>query len=303
MGIKKHIKACVASMLIGTLTFISRFELKTIQRMGWLLGSLLMVLPTGLKTVSRKNIEACFPNESPAWRERLVKESLRNTTMTMIEYAMHWFWPVDKINASVVAPDAEAFARFEAARAHGKGVILLSPHMGSWESMLGFLPQFGEATMMYRPLRMPSLETVVRNARERAGAHLVPATAGGIRDLLKALKQNGIVVMLPDQVPGPEGGVVAPFFGVPAMTMTLAMKLAQRTGARVMVGYSARLGLGEGFKPDGIDVPEAFYGEDEVAAATAMNEALETVIRRFPEQYVWSYKRFKRRGEGYPKMY
>lgn len=303
MTFSNRLRNGAAAAMIGTLRLLGRGSLLTIQRVGWVLGSILMVLPTGLREVSRKNIAACFPNETPAWREKLVRESLRNTTITMVEYAAHWFWPVEKINGSIVAPEPEAVARFEAARAHGKGVILLSPHMGSWESMLGFLPLFGEATMMYRPLRMASLEAVVRDARERAGAHLVPATASGIRDLLKALKRNEIVVMLPDQVPGEEGGVIAPFFGVPALTMTLAIKLAQRTGARVMVGYSARLGLGEGFKPDGIEVPEVFYGEDDLACATAMNEALETVIRRHLDQYVWSYKRFKKRGAQYAKLY
>lgn len=303
MSMTRRLRIFAASAMIGTLRCLSRFSLQTIQRVGWLLGSVLMVLPTGLKDVSRKNIAACFPNETAAWREKLVRDSLRNTTITMVEYAIHWFWPIEKIQQYIIPPDEDAFARFEAARAYGKGVIILSPHLGSWESMLGYLPQFGKATMMYRPLRMASLETVVRSARERAGAQLVPATAGGIRDMLKALKRNEVVVMLPDQVPNTAGGVVAPFFGVPALTMTLAAKLSQRTGARVMVGYAVRVGLGKGYKPDGIDVSEAFYSDDPVVSATAMNEALETMIRRFPDQYVWSYKRFKRRGIQYPKMY
>ncbi len=300
MSLSKRIRVWGATAMIGALRLLSRCSLLTIQRIGWVLGSVLAALPTGFREVSHKNIALCFPQQSEAWREQLVRNSLRNTTITMVEYAMHWFWNVQKITDYIVPPDENAVARFEAARAHGKGVILLSPHMGSWESMLGFLPALGQATMMYRPLRMASLETVVRQARERAGAHLVPATAGGIREMLKALKRNELVVMLPDQVPSTAGGVIAPFFGVPALTMTLAAKLAVRTGARVLVGYSARLKLGEGFKPDCVDVSDAIYSDDDVAAAVAMNTALETVIMRYPDQYVWSYKRFKRSGK---KMY
>lgn len=303
MAIPRQLRIMAASAMMGTLKCLSCFSLLTIQRVGWVLGSILMVLPTGLKEVSRKNVAVCFPNETVEWREKLVRESIRNTAITMIEYAVHWFWPMEKIARYIMKPDDAAFQRYEAARAHGKGVILMSPHMGSWESMLGYLPLYGRATMMYRPLRMASLEKVVRSARERAGAQLVPATAGGIREMLKALKRNEIVVMLPDQVPSTSGGVVVPFFGVPALTMTLASKLSQRTGARVMIGYAARLGLGEGYQPDGIDVSEAFYSDDPIVSATALNEALETVIRRYLNQYVWSYKRFKRRGMQYPKLY
>ncbi len=297
MSSSKKFRTLLASLMIGTLRLIGRCRLSTIQRIGWVLGTVLGYLPTQFREVSRKNIALCFPHQDQQWQDTLVRDSLRNTTITMLEYAMNWFWPMDKIMGYIATPDPAAFERFEKARAHGKGLILLSPHMGSWETMLGYLPTLGEATMMYRPLRMASLEEVVRTARERAGAHLVPATAGGIRDMLKTLKRNGIVVMLPDQVPMKSGGVMAPFFGVPALTMTLAAKLAARTGARVLVGYSARLGLGEGFKPDCVDVSDAIYGDDDVAAACAMNTALETVILHHPDQYVWSYKRFKRNGE------
>ena len=175
--------------------------------------------------------------------------------------------------------------------------------MGAWESMLGYLPEKMVATMMYRPLRIPALESVVRGARERAGAKLVPATPSGIRAMLKALKQNEVVVMLPDQVPNHSGGVIVPFFGQPALTMTLVAKFAQKTGAKVMVGYVERLKHGQGFKPHGVIVGEAIYNPDMIAAVTAMNQALEQAILQRPEQYVWGYKRFKRRGSAGKKLY
>lgn len=143
----------------------------------------------------------------------------------------------------------------------------------------------------------------MRSARERAGAKLVPASASGIRAMFKALKKNEVVVMLPDQVPIVSGGVIAPFFGVPALTMTLAAKFAQKTGAVVLVGYVERLGIGGGFKPHALRVSDDIYAQDPVVAATAMNKTLQTAVEQHPEQYVWSYKRFKRRGPAYPKLY
>jgi KDO2-lipid IV(A) lauroyltransferase len=282
---------------------LAKLPMSVIQRLGQIIGFLCWYIPNPFKTVTKINIEACFPDKTPAFKRDLAIKSLQNTFMTVFEYAMHWFWPVSQINATIVDPDPATEALFYAAQAKGKGVIILSPHMGAWESMLGYLPEKMTATMMYRPLRIPELEHTVRSARERAGAKLVPASASGIRAMFKALKKNEVVVMLPDQVPIVSGGVIAPFFGVPALTMTLAAKFAQKTGAVVLVGYVERLGIGGGFKPHALQVPDLIYDEDPVVATTAMNETLQAAVEQHLDQYVWSYKRFKRRGATYPKLY
>lgn len=282
---------------------LARLPMWAIQRLGQFIGTLCWYFPNPFKTVTLVNIAACFPHESEAYKRTLAKKSLQNTFMTVFEYAMHWFWPVAQINATIVEPDAATQALFYESLAKGKGVIILSPHMGAWESMLGYLPGKMIATMMYRPLRIAELEHTVRSARERAGAKLVPASASGIRAMFKALKKNEVVVMLPDQVPIVSGGVMAPFFGVPALTMTLAAKFAQKTGAAVLVGYVERLGVGGGFKPHALRVSDDIYSEDPVLAATAMNKTLQLAVEQHVDQYVWSYKRFKRRGPAYPKLY
>lgn len=288
---------------LGLVKTLAKLPLWAIQTLGRVSGWIFACLPTQFKKVTEINLEVCFPDETPQWRARIAKQSMINTVMTAFEYAMHWFWSVDKVKASIVAPDQDVEDAFFKAQSEGKGVIILSPHMGAWESMLGYLPGRMTATMMYRPLRIPALEQVVRSARERAGAKLVPATASGIRAMLKALKDNEVVVMLPDQVPSLSGGVIAPFFGQPALTMTLAAKFAQKTGAKVMVGYVERLPHSQGFKPHGVIVGDAIYDPDLTVAVTAMNQALEQAIRQHPEQYVWGYKRFKRRGKTAQKLY
>lgn len=288
---------------LGLVKTLALLPLGMIQGLGKFSGIIFASLPTQFKKITLINLEACFPDQTPEWRARIARQSMINTVTTAFEYAMHWFWPVDKVKASIVAPDKATEEAFFGAQALGKGVIILSPHMGAWESMLGYLPGRMRATMMYRPLRIPALEQVVRSARERAGAKLVPATASGIRSMLKALKDNEVVVMLPDQVPSLSGGVVAPFFGQPALTMTLAAKFAQKTGAKVMVGYVERLPNGQGFKPHGVIVGDAIYDPDMTVAVTAMNQALEQAILEHPEQYVWGYKRFKRRGKTSKRLY
>lgn len=301
---KKQNKHPVLVFLGLTLVkLLACLPLRLIQGLGYVVGYCFALLPTQFKKVTHINLEACFPDQTPAWRNTIAKQSMINTVTTAFEYAIHWFWPINKIKKVIVEPDKETEKAFYDAQALGKGVIILSPHMGAWESMLGYLPDRMQATMMYRPLRIPALESVVRGARERAGAKLVPATASGIRAMLKALKDNEVVVMLPDQVPNLSGGVIAPFFGQPALTMTLAAKFAQKTGAKVMVGYVERLQHGKGFKPHGVIVDDTIYDSDMTVAVSAMNHALEQAIRQHPEQYVWGYKRFKRRGAAGKKLY
>lgn len=286
---------------------LAKLPMSFIQRLGFCVGTLCWYIPNPFKTVTEINIKTCFPEMTVADKRALAQKSLQHTFMTVFEYAMYWFWPIDKINACVVEPSEASQRLFYDAHAKGKGVIILSPHMGAWESMLGYLPEKMpegiSPTMMYRPLRISALEHTVRSARERAGATLVPATASGIRAMFKTLKKNGVVVMLPDQVPTVSGGVMAPLFGVPALTMSLAAKFARKTGAVVLVGYVERLGIGQGFKPHAMQVGDAIYDEDDVVAVSAMNQTLQTAIAEHPEQYVWSYKRFKRRGSEYPKLY
>ncbi len=301
MSSKHKVKVAIGLSLIKLL---SHFPLWFIQGLGYGIGQVFASLPTSFKKVARTNLKICFPDKDESWHKKTVRKSIVNTTVTAFEYAAHWFWPVEKIHQYIKEPDEKMKEAFYALQDKGQGIIMLTPHMGAWESLLGFLPErVDRITMMYRPLRIPALENTVRSARERAGAHLVPATAGGIRAILKALKNGEVAGILPDQVPSLKAGVMAPLFGEPALTMTLAAKLAQKANAKVIIGYSRRLGLGKGFHPEGEFVDDAIYDPDMVKAATAMNRAIEKLIRSNPEQYVWGYKRFKRRTSDYKKLY
>jgi KDO2-lipid IV(A) lauroyltransferase len=103
---------------------------------------------------------------------------------------------------------------------------------------------------------------------------------------------------MPDHVPR-SGGVVAPFFGVPALTLTLLPRLAQRTGARVLLLFVERLSRSRGFRVHFRESPAALAAPDPVVACTAMNAAVEACVRDAFTQYQWNYKRFKaREGSG-----
>lgn len=131
--------------------------------------------------------------------------------------------------------------------------------------------------------------------RQRGGGSTASADAAGVRQLLKTLKQGGSIIMLPDQVPAPEAGgdgVWAPFFGRPAYTMTLLPRLAESTGAVVLLFFARRLPGGRGFAVH-IEPPLSPFPKDKTAAASALNHALEKLITLAPEQYLWGYNRYK----------
>jgi KDO2-lipid IV(A) lauroyltransferase len=191
----------------------------------------------------------------------------------------------------------------EALLARGKGLVLLTPHMGSFEvSAQAYAERFGARqpiTVLYRPARQAWLRELEETARARPALATAPASLAGVRLLMRALKKGETLGLLPDQVP-PEGmGVWAPFFGQPAYTMTLAARLVLQTGAAVAVLWTERLPQGAGYvvraQPLPVPLPEraADGSIDDEAAAIAINRSMEQVILQRPSQYLWGYHRYK----------
>ena len=190
---------------------------------------------------------------------------------------------------------------FESALDAGKGVILAVPHLGCWE-MIGqavaerYGPTRGPLVALYRPARKAWLRPLVASSRDRAGLKVVPTSVAGVRSLIRVLRGGGYTAILPDQVPPDGQGAWAPFFGRPAYTMTLLPRLAQQTGARVLLCWCERQSASAGYviRFEPLDAPELQDASSTPeAAATAVNAGMERLIRRAPGQYLWSYARYK----------
>jgi KDO2-lipid IV(A) lauroyltransferase len=181
----------------------------------------------------------------------------------------------------------------EAARAQGRGIVFLTPHLGCFEvSAQGYAARFGPITVLYRPARKPWLRELVDTARGRAKLATAPTTLAGVRQMLKALKAGEAVGLLPDQVP-PEGlGTWAPFFGRAAYTMTLSTRLATQTGAAVLLAWAERLPWGHGYRLHFRSWPGEI-ARDAAGAAAQVNAQMERLIRECPQQYLWGYARYK----------
>jgi KDO2-lipid IV(A) lauroyltransferase len=179
------------------------------------------------------------------------------------------------------------------ARADGRGIVFLTPHLGCFEATAqGYAARYGAITVLYRPARKAWLRDLVDRSRQRPGLATAPTTLAGVKQLLKALKAGEAVGLLPDQVP-PQGlGVWAPFFGREAYTMSLSARLAQQAGARLLLAWGERLPWGRGFRIHLRPGPEALAA-DTAAAAAQVNGLMEGLIRECPQQYLWGYARYK----------
>jgi KDO2-lipid IV(A) lauroyltransferase len=188
--------------------------------------------------------------------------------------------------------------------AQGRGLVLLTPHMGSFEICAqAYAERYGAVkpiTVLYRPARQAWLRELEETARARPALATAPATLAGVRLMMRALKRGETVGLLPDQVPPGGMGVWAPFFGQPAYTMTLAARLVQQTGAAVCLIWGERLPRGAGYVVRPLPLPEPLPAkgalDDEawmLAGARAVNHSMEVLIRQKPAQYLWGYHRYK----------
>ena len=186
-------------------------------------------------------------------------------------------------------------AILDEAYASERGVLLLVPHFGNWELLCAYLGTHYRFAALYDPPRLASSEAIILEARQRFEGELYPIDTGGMRGLLRALRDGKIIAVLPDQVPRRKAGVYVPFFGQPALTMTLVHRLL-RNDPHVILGTVQRLvspgKMSYALRFEALDLTQ--HGDDAENVATAMNAAIEAVVRRAPEQYQWEYKRFRR---------
>ena len=281
--------------MIVLMRWLARWPLHRLQALGSALGW----LTWAFSPTYRRRLQAntALAGLTAAQRRQAVAEAGRMAA----EVPWLWLMPAgDTLGARVRWQGAE---HIEQALAAGRGALLLTPHLGSFEVCArAVVERFGHLqplTVLYRPARKAWLREMEETARQRPGLATAPAALAGVRQMLRALRRGELVGLLPDQVPPQGQGVWAPFFGQPAYTMTLATRLVQQTGAVPIILWCERLPRGAGFVMHvsalGEPLPGAGEGSDaaQVAAASTINRAMERVIAQAPGQYLWGYHRYK----------
>lgn len=283
---------------LEVLRAISRFPLSLTHRLGTCIGWLMLKIPNKQRRNALINIRLCFPHLEATQALAFRRRSFLEYGKTYSEVAYLWLRPTRKVLALVRGVSGGELLR----RDDGRGVIVLSPHLGAWELAGLYLSAQGPTTTLYKP--QPELDWLMREVRGRAGAELVPTDRRGIRRLILALRRGEYVGILPDQEPRLNpGSVFAPFFGVSALTMLLINRLARKTGARVIFLFALRLPRAQGFHIHCLPAPAGVDSEDEITGATALNRGIEDAVNTCPEQYLWAYKRFRRRPPDMPNLY
>lgn len=275
--------------LIALLRVAARLPLRFYHALGAVLGVIAYHASVRYSRRMRDNLarSGVCPDEQDF--ARLLRENIRETGKQGIEMLPLWFRSERESAALVRSCAGEDEVR--AALAEGRGLILLTPHMGCFEIAATYAAQQVPITVLYRPPRIAWLQPLIVAGRGRGQVRLAPANVEGVRMLMRALRNGEAIGVLPDQVPRFGEGVWADFFGRPAYTMTLISRLCERMRPAVFVAVALRRARGTGYDIRVWRIRDDLSG---VEGVRRMNAALEAAIRTCPAQYLWSYSRYKK---------
>jgi len=270
------------------------------ERIAPALAAVLWRLSPKKRCVTLINLQAVYPHMDVEQRYKIARASMVHYVRGVMEAGMLWHWSPERILQYL--DESRGLEHLHAAVETGNGVILATPHCGSWELAGQFIQQVLHCTVLYKPGRHPDVEALLLEKRRRAGATIVPANAAGLRVLYKTIKAGGAIGILPDQEPTRGEGEFAPFYGIETLTGVLLPRIAHRTGTKVVFVLCKRCDGGR-YRLHFLPTDQAISGQDTRAALTALNEGIERTIELDTTQYLWAYKRFRNRPEGEPPFY
>lgn len=287
-------------LLLIFLRGVARLPFAWQIRVGAALGRVLKLLKRRQRRIARRNLEVCFPELSATEREALLDRHFRSVGLSIVEMGIGWFSPMEKVRDLVEVRGRE---HVTAARAAGKGVLLIGAHFTAIEACAPLLMDVcgGSCSFMYRPQRNRMIDVMIRRGRSRFAGDQI--ARDNVRTLLRRLARNDVVVYFPDQTYLGNQSALLPFFGVPAVTNIATSKLARISGATVLSYFYRRKSDDSGYVME-IGPPfEGVPSEDAEADTRKFIERLERFIRVVPDQYLWLYKKFKSRPPPLPDIY
>ncbi|GAA4360521.1 lysophospholipid acyltransferase family protein [Kangiella marina] len=233
------------------------------------------------------NLELCLADKTVKQRQEIAADSLRHTGKLFFEAAKIWkkcegeqF--LDKIYGEALVKDTVA---------QGQGVLFTGSHIGNWEVALYYLGSRYPFHCMYRPPRQQEMDEVINMGRCQNDTTMVKGDSRGVMHMIKMLKNGEVAAVLSDQEPGRRAGVFVPFCGKQALTMTIVQKIQQKSDAKLFQVAAIK---NDANRYDIHLMPIDINPDQSVESyAKQVNGELEGMIRQYPEQYQWSYKRFK----------
>jgi Kdo2-lipid IVA lauroyltransferase/acyltransferase len=267
--------------------------------LGWCFSPLLYI---GRRAqIAKRNLALCYPALDAEAQRTLLRANLRNTGHLLGEFAFAWAASAPAV--AKIPADILGLEHLHSALAQGRGVILCSVHMSHLELCGRLLAERANAAPiagMYRPHRSPAMEWMVRRWRLRYAQAMF--TRDELRGCIRWLKAGNMLWYAPDQDYRRGDTVFAPFFGVPAASLTATHQLARMTGAAV-VGFAHHRDAQGRFTIELQPALPSFPSQDAELDTTRVNTMLEAMIRKAPAQYLWLHQRFKTRPPGEPSVY
>ena len=282
----------------GLLWLITRLPYRVQLKIGAGIGMLAYYLPTKLKPITAVNIKLCFPELTPKQQTQLIKKNFASLGIGIMEAAMAWWLPDNKLQCKARITGYEHVAE---AYAKGKGIILLGPHFTCLEMIARLLGMHYSFTILYRPHKKRLLAYIQERFRVKNNVRYIPRHK--VRDLFRSLESNQAIWYAYDVDGGDRRGVFAPFFDISTSSLTSVSRIAEKSNAAVIPISFYRLDDEASYEIKLSAALENFPSGDLVADATRLNAVIEKAIREKPEQYVWQYKRFKTRPPGEKRFY
>jgi len=284
---------------VAAIWLIAHLPQTALMWVGRRLGALILRIPSERRRIAETNIAMCFPDLEVAERAALVDANLRDIGLMLVEFALGWMGS-DRRMADIPTR-IDGLQHLEAARAQGKGVLLVGGHFSHLELCARLVSQRIRIAGMYRRMDSAVFEWVVLRARLHYAAAMFDKD--DIRGTVKYLRAGGTLWYAPDQDMRSKDSVFVPFFGVPAATITATHHLARMSGAVVIPFFHRRLPDGQGYALRLGPPLESFPGTEVLDDTARVNACIEQMVREAPEQYLWVHKRFKTRPVDAPAPY
>ncbi|MCO1333636.1 LpxL/LpxP family Kdo(2)-lipid IV(A) lauroyl/palmitoleoyl acyltransferase [Microbulbifer sp. OS29] len=263
-------------------------------------GRLMLRLATSRRTIAERNLAQCFPELGKDDRADLLRRNFESNGIAIMETGMAWFRSARWLHKRFTFEGLEAV---RALQAEGQGVLLMAMHFTTLELGAAMMGMSITLDGMYRPHKNPVYDYMQRKGRERHTGGGTVYQRKDVRGVLRALQRGRAVWYAPDQDYGIKQGVFAPFFGVPAATVTGTSRFARVGRAKVVPYLVTRLDDCSGYRLKVYEPIEQIPSGDELQDAILVNQFIEARIREAPEQYMWVHRRFKTRPEGAENVY
>ena len=277
---------------IGAMALLARLPWSWQRALGTPLGAVLRGLLGERRRIALRNLELCFPDLDAPAREALLREHFRSLAIGVFEFARAWWGSVDPLRHGI---EVEGLQYLAAARAGGRGVIVVSGHFTTLEVCGRLMCDHVPLAGMYRPHAQPAMEWAVRRGRARYAAAMFPKQ--DVRGAVKHLKRGGLLWYAPDQDPSRGDSVYVPFFGQPAHSLTSTHQLARMSGAAVVLFQHARRADGT-YSLKLQPALDDFPSKDATVDTARVMAGIEAMARAAPAQYLWIHRRFKRTPDG-----